>query len=675
MNHSVKNSASKKTTYIRGIDGLRALAVLAVIIFHISPAYLPGGFSGVDIFFVISGYVVCGSLIRHSTLNFSDFIVSFYSRRVKRIFPPLLVCLVLVSIFSILFVPASPIARANTNVALSAFLGISNFSLAWNSNAYFSPGTELNPFSHTWSLGIEEQFYVIFPLLFFVWAKHKKRSDIFGVIVNFLLPALLGISLAYSAYETSASPDNAFYLLPSRFWELSCGALLFDLHSRNILIPQSSKAKNLCLLIGIALAGGAFFFSDSTLFPFPWALPSVLGTLFLISGILDGVCQKPIIQRLLEDGRMVDIGKKSYSLYLWHWPIFVFFRWTVGFESAITIASATVLTFLLANISYYYVEIPARKNKYAASLPNWKMVVAGIVTVALSYGFTRLAFRGQKYLSFSVVSQNQDVWNPYSSYTGQINNEDKGFNNRKLFVLGDSHAGAYRPMLRQLSKDQGVDVHIYQKGGCGFSLRKPALSGERSCSLHIEDALSTIETLASPGDILFLAALKIDRIGSNFHGPLPIEDVMAEQSEKKAISDRETALTEAKEIVKKFSDLSMTVVIDAPKPVFSSPPFRCSDWFNASNPVCSSAFTTERDFLLGYRKPVMDKLNKLASHSSNVFIWDPFPILCKADECSAFDGNQPLFYDGDHLSSYGSRALYPSFLSVLEKIWLPSQRS
>src|SRR5690625_4326037 len=160
---------NKAFPYVPAIDGLRAIAVLAVLIYHLDAAFLPGGFAGVDVFFVISGYVVARSLVSRSGESFGQFLMGFYSRRIRRIVPALILCLLVTALFTVLFIPDSWLSSTTHQVGLYAFFGLSNFALVWFQDDYFSPRAEFNPFVHTWSLGVEEQFYFVFPLLIFLW--------------------------------------------------------------------------------------------------------------------------------------------------------------------------------------------------------------------------------------------------------------------------------------------------------------------------------------------------------------------------------------------------------------------------------------------------------------------------------------------------------------------------
>jgi len=661
--------AIKKTSaYIPGIDGLRAVAVLAVMLFHLNPSFLPGGFAGVDVFFVISGYVVSASLARYASLGIVHFTVGFYARRIIRIFPALIVCLVVTTLLTSLFVPESWLSSTNQRTGLYAFFGISNYALIWFNDGYFSPRTDFNSFTHTWSLAVEEQFYVIFPLVFFVWMRFKGRKDFLGIVANWLLVSLLVVSLVYSWYETPRSPEEAFYLLPSRFWELACGALLFRWHTHGKAGPYVETAAGLFLPLGALLIGLGFIFSDESSFPFPWALLAVIGTTLLISGVVRIPETKPVIQKILESPGLVYIGKISYSLYLWHWPVYVLLRWTTGLKTLLEIAVAIVLTVSLAVVSYHFIERPIRKYKVLAKRQDWQVVLLGMLAIFISFKLSQTVFSAHSAISLS-VTQDKEVWYPHK-WPGNVGSrENSTLAGRKLFVLGDSHAKAYSTMLQQLSDEYGMEILATSGGGCAVAnLLDPAKTQSPRCRKMVDDELAKIKNQARPGDFLFLASLRMNRLGDQW-APFPEQQIADAQYGEKAIADRKVARREALELISRFEQLDLHILMDAPKPVFKSPAFRCSDWFNGSNPICESGLTIARQFLVDYRKPVMDSLAYLDQNFSQLTIWDPFPALCDTAICSAIDNDgKPLFFDGDHLSAHGNRVLYPSFRSLILKL-------
>jgi len=667
----LKSNTHLSSTYISGIDGLRALAVLSVMLFHLDAEFLPGGFSGVDIFFVISGYVVSSSLARELDYNFLQFTIRFYARRILRIFPALIVCLIVITIVNALIVPISWLSNANKYTGLYAFFGVSNFALIWFNDGYFSPRVEFNPFTHTWSLAVEEQFYMVFPFVFYLWMHFKERNSMLSRTAIWLLPSLLLASLLFSWYQTTESPDKAFYLLPSRFWELACGALLYRFHSQGMLLSKAANTNRLYIFTGLTLTVAGLIFSDQSAFPFPWALLSVAGSLFLIMGVVNKLDDKSFVQCALESRLFVHIGKMSYSLYLWHWPVYVFLRWTTGLESLYEIAFAVVLTFILASLSYRYVEGPVRKNKFISARSSWQIVTIGIGTIFVSLLFSGLVIKSQPVISLSVTKDIR-TWYPLA-WPADVNpSMSQNFKDKKLFVLGDSHAVAYSTMVQKLSDEHGVKVITYSTGGCGVAdFLKSVESKNVFCKKEIESKIIKIESQAAQGDIVFLASLRMNRLGDQwetFSGDKVANDLYSDT----ALKERKLAFNDARDFIQRLSELSVNIIIDAPMPIFKSPPFRCSDWFNRMNPVCASGFEVNRKYLLHHRKPVMDSLKLLEQDFSNLIVWDPLQVLCKLDECSAYDESGPLFFDGDHLSAHGNLVLYSSFKSVVESAWFKS---
>ncbi|WP_044425068.1 acyltransferase family protein, partial [Pseudomonas avellanae] len=244
--------------YIPAMDGLRAVAVLAVIVFHANfLGIIPGGFTGVDMFFAISGFVISKSLFERRNSTFGDYLRDFYRRRFLRILPALLAVLFVSFLASAMFMPQYWLSELINRTGLAAFFGLSNFVLAWNTDTYFSPSAELNPYLHTWSLGVEEQFYIFFPVIYFVWLRYRVR---FGMVWA-LLPLLALASMAISAYQTPFDPPSAFYLLPSRFWEFAAGAMLFQIIGTRRFPSRYSKLWRFLLPSGLTLIMTGFLFA------------------------------------------------------------------------------------------------------------------------------------------------------------------------------------------------------------------------------------------------------------------------------------------------------------------------------------------------------------------------------------------------------------------------------
>lgn len=662
--------------YIKGIDGLRAVAVLSVIFYHLDFTTLPGGFTGVDVFFVISGYVISRSLANSVYRNFFEYILGFYKRRIARIFPALILCLVTTTIATVLFIPQSWLSDLNSKTGLGAFFGLSNFILVIFKDGYFAPRGEFNPFLHTWSLAVEEQFYLIFPFIFYVWLTCRKNKSLTGLISRHSLGLLIFVSIAISYVETQSNADRAFYLLPSRFWELAVGSILFQVQYRELFSRISGYFSQIASFLGVGLLVIGFLFSSQHSFPFPWAIVPVCGTVFLLFGITHSTEQHSVIKTILSSAFLTYIGRISYSLYLWHWPIFTLFRWTIGFEKFLYMLYALFLTFIFSIGSFHFLESPARKNIFIREQYVLPHFVIGFFIISLSSLFCFMLFLNQSVASLS-VTRDKFTWYPYEHniYGTNIINSKK-FNQTNMFVLGDSHAGAYSAMLYNISNSLGINVKHLTQGGCPvLNLLKP-LSDNEVCVTARNKAIDTIVTSSKPSDIVFLASLRMIKFSDQWE-PFSEEKVRAKQLITTDSKNRALVEEEASQLIEKFQKLGLQVIIDAPKPIFKSPPFRCSDWFNDMNPICSAGFSINRDILLNHRMHVMRSLEKLKEKHVNLSVWDPFTILCSQEICTAFDENLPVFFDGDHLSGYGNKLLLPSFgehiLKVLERLQIKGE--
>jgi peptidoglycan/LPS O-acetylase OafA/YrhL len=661
---AVKNNNSK---HISGIDGLRALAVLAVMFYHLDFSMLPGGFTGVDIFFVISGFVVSYSLSQHRHESLSQFILFFYARRVLRILPALLFCIIITAFLTICFVPESWLSDSIMLSGKAAIFGLSNFILVWQNDGYFAPQAASNPFTHTWSLAVEEQFYFIFPPLFYLWTIRLKSVNKRSLISSHAIGILAISSLLYCIYASKYATEHAYYFIFSRFWQLACGVLLFQLLQNKTFTDRFLKLKNLPVTIGLISILLAFLYADKTSFPFPWGLLPVIGTALLIAHL---VLAEPTnrVSTLFSRPIIRWIGLLSYSLYLWHWPIYTILRWTIGLETIFQYTLAILLTVAMGMISYYLIENKVRIFIKINAKP--KRVIFGGVMASL---FIFLVFSGalnQKQLISQSNTRNTQDWYPYSYHHGlskeQINlysaNPDK-----QLFVLGDSHAGAYATMIKSESLQLGNKYFNFNKGGCP-SLPFHIENQTPECETFISTSLSRIYELAKKGDVVFLPSLRLSRFSNQDKNP-DFDSVLITHSKLTKGDVFRKNQDSARNLVEQLTASGLIVILEAPLPLLKSPPFRCSDWFNKMNPICERGLSVSRMFLETYREPIFTFFTELAAKNPNVYLWDPLPIVCEEELCSAFRDNKPLFFDGDHLSGFGNRVLAPSFTNLLTDIW------
>jgi peptidoglycan/LPS O-acetylase OafA/YrhL len=655
---------------LNAIDGLRAVAVLAVVFYHFGFRLLPSGYTGVDIFFVISGYVISRSLALHGgATSLAHYVGAFYKRRILRLLPALFVCLCIVSLLAVMFIPPSFLSDGNRPTAVLAFFGLGNIALLNGLDGYFDARAEHNPFVHTWSLGVEEQFYLIFPALFWLWLRDQDRpagSVMARLASRGAIPALALVSLVLAAYETTVSQPRAFYGLPSRFWELAAGAMLYQWHSAGRLIPRSGYSARLAAGAGLLLLAFGFVAVDSGHFPFPGALVPVLGTLSLICAGRASAGKSAIGIRALESRAMVYLGRISYSIYLWHWPVACLLKWTVGFVAPLTIGIGLLLTLLLGAASYHFVEQTFLRWSSLSEQRAWRVIVPALaLSVLMAAGVNRLyETSGLPFKLYRVARESGWIgWNP--DYLGPLetaHRADPSLRPRKLYVLGDSHAAAYQGMVMRAAARADMDLQMMSVSGCPVAdLMQGAETGP--CNSRVREMLDYLQANAKRGDIVFLASLRAYRLAEQ-SGLLSSQDLM-DRAHQQA---RQAALASARELVQRLESTGMTVIVDYPKPMFRAPLFRCVDWFNRMNPVCEPGFTVPASLLRERDAPVRESLRALKSEFSDLVLWDPFPILCPGETCSAIRDGKPLFFDQDHLSGYGNLALEQSFTELLEGI-------
>ena len=453
--------------YRRDIDGLRALAVIPVVLFHSGLGVFPGGYVGVDVFFVISGYLISSIILRE--IQRDQFSLStFYCRRIKRIFPALFFMLFASVLVASVFFTAKDFNELGKSL-YTVLLFYSNFYF-FDKQGYFDIGAEEQLFLHTWSLSVEEQFYIIFPALLLLLFRVNAR------IIKAVLLSLFVLSLTFSALVTWTEPSKAFYFSPLRFWELLCGVLLalgiFPKVKRRFSIELFSIL-GLCLLIVPML-----IYDDGTAFPGLAALPVCLGTCLLI---YSGSLHQTFVAKLLSAKLLVFFGLISYSLYLWHWPVFVF-REYLYLPDTVWVSSLLIgVSILLAWFSWRFVERPFRGQMSASFFGTNKQVfriavVCGVVFLSIALlldGADGLPLRYPENIQQLFVDEER---HPKFRKCGGVNPE----NNRELsecalgaenvpvrFALwGDSHAEAIAPAVDKIAVEYGVAGYYFSKSAC-----------------------------------------------------------------------------------------------------------------------------------------------------------------------------------------------------------------
>ncbi len=450
---------------IHQIQALRALAALLVVLFHAKLS--PGGFIGVDIFYVISGYLITGIIIKEIGNTGKFNYGAFYLRRAKRLLPASLSILGLTAIFSWLVLPPTVRADLGKDV-LAASLYVSNYLFAFWQNDYQNLNVTPSPVIHYWSLAVEEQFYIFWPILIYsLWKIGKRRAVAAGILVT-----TLG-SFLFSLYLTSANPIWAFYSLPTRAWELGIGALL-------LFIPNSVQMKRkiastlLVWLGALLLISSVFIFSERTPFPGYNALLPTLGTAILIAGIASW---PPILNDLSKLRIVQWLGEISYPFYLWHWPLLVlpstrFGRPLTLLERIFFIA----LTALAADITHRFLEKPIANRDFSTVKIVRSSSLATLVCAVLAVGilFTDggdIKLPNGKSVSIVEVMTKPKVYlddchvNNGEVLSGECTYGDKS-SSKTVVLYGDSHAAQWFPALEKLADENGFKLVSLTKSAC-----------------------------------------------------------------------------------------------------------------------------------------------------------------------------------------------------------------
>jgi peptidoglycan/LPS O-acetylase OafA/YrhL len=439
--------------YRPDVDGLRAVAVLAVLIFHAFPAVLPGGFIGVDIFFVISGFLITGIILgelKRGTFTFGN----FYSRRIRRIFPALALVLTTTLAFGWLCLLPYDFAELGKHILASAGFG-ENILLWKEAGDYFKSEAETLPLLHLWSLGIEEQYYFLWPLLLFL---------VKGGRALWLILAIAVASFVTNIVLTQDIPARAFYLPQARFWELMLGSLVayLSLHYPRAF-QISYKANNCLALLGVGCLALGLTIIPQNNFPGAWALLPTVGTALLIWARPSWINQHILAQRAA-----VNIGLISYPLYLWHWPLLTYARILQEGEPSITIRLALLAaSFLLAWGTYAFIEKRIRSVK--AITVQRRAVVAlatSIATLAvlgvLIFG-RQIEARVAPSPGLAEISEAMHDWkfSRQSTFKGDVQDA--------VLFLGDSHMQQYIPRIERTATNKSTlrrTVHLKTKSGC-----------------------------------------------------------------------------------------------------------------------------------------------------------------------------------------------------------------
>jgi len=656
--------------YRPDIDGLRAIAILSVIGFHAFPSFISGGFVGVDVFFVISGYLI--STIIFSSLEINRFsFIEFYSRRIKRIFPALILVLVACYVFGWFSLLTNEYELLGKHIAAAAGF-VLNFVL-WNEAGYFDEAAALKPLLHLWSLSIEEQFYIFWPLLLFLVRKWR---------LNFLaLTLLIAIGSFAINVATRSNTTEVFYSPLSRFWELMTGGVLAYIELHHPVLE--SKLPNVKSVFGfLCIIGTTFLVIKTFRYPGWWATLPTAGAFLMISAGQDAWLNRTV----LANRAMVYIGLISYPLYLWHWPLLSFAHIVENQMPSPRIRIAAVLiSFVLAWLTYMLVERPVRFGKHG----QYKTIVLCVLMVAIggsgywtfeSHGLTpykraspiakngsvleqmSLAKKDFTYPQFSFDvktmrmnylsgqssrsvpfvgdSRVEHAWPNFDGKTLRINYLP-GQSSRSVLFVGDSHMEQYWPRVELINAAQSTELGIKfaTLGGCA-SLPNTFIIHYGGQGTDCGKFYSMVMEIARQPDIAKVV------IGCFWEGYPP--GVVSDKSIAALGKDISILVGLGKEVY---------LILSNPVDMAFNPDEMSISRFNLifRNQKDKSIWRSLDTASLRLKsEPLMNKL-RLTAQQNGAKVIDPFPYICGPITCATSENSDPIYKDDNHLRASFAR--------------------
>lgn len=650
------------------IDGLRAVAVGTVVLFHAQLGLFPGGFVGVDVFFVISGYLITSIIARE--LDAGTFsLLSFYERRIRRIFPALLVV-----IAACLAVGAWRLTPRHYNsLAESALAAIgfhSNIYFA-DKAGYFMPSAETLPLLHTWSLGVEEQFYVVAPLL--LMALWRYRASVVPV-----LAVLMTAALATSIWGTLRDSETAFYLPHTRAIELMIGMALGV-----GLVPavRSQLARQILSALGLLLVvASASLYTSATPFPGWAALVPCVGSALIIH-CAGGAHGSSLVGHLLATAPTVWLGKISYSLYLWHWPLFAFAAYEWGEISIAARLGLVAASIVLAAVTYRWIEQPARTSRIVLTTPRVFAAGLGSAGVVAALAGIVVATKGLPVRLAPEVAAIEHAAADGGQRRALCGANMRGKLNKPcplgrtdvaptVLVWGDSHAWMLAPTLDAVGNELGIGISLVTRSGCPGLLDSGQNGlGKTKCAKAFQ---SQIDEALRPGTIKHV--MLVSRWQTAAAGPGLSEQLMAKAgtiSDAEALQRVDALEASFVRTVSHFREMALRVTVVGPVPDLpvhlpSAMTKALMRGHQLELPYDFQDFMTRHEAVL--------RIMRLAEKEARVDVISPAQILCPAGKCRFWDSGAPFYRDDDHLSERGSNELKSSFLRSLAWLKLGIER-
>ncbi|RON47378.1 acyltransferase [Pseudomonas frederiksbergensis] len=644
--------------YRRDIDGLRAIAVIAVVLFHFGVPGFTGGFVGVDIFFVISGYLITSIIWNQRQAGRFSF-VDFWARRARRILPALFVMILAVLAVGWFLLAPKDYEELGRSVRYQVMF-VSNI-LFMRQDGYFDVASDLKPMLHTWSLAVEEQFYIVFPLLLTLLSSRLKhwRLALFGVLL---------LSFGLSVWAVAHHPEKAFFLLPMRAWELLAGAMLAVApRSHWRLTTTGAQAVS---LFGFGLILLAVFAYDKST-PFP-GVAALLPTFGVIALIWANGHRQTLVGGLLASRVLVGLGLISYSWYLWHWPVFVFASYASVEESGpVEVAGLILLTLMLGYLSWRFVETPFRERRLLAGrrqilvAAGFGVLVLGLAGQALRWTDGLPSRLSDEALQYAKGKE----WRPelMKCLADDKTPDDKLFcrygdpaiASSKTLVWGDSHATALIPIFDDGAREHGVSVMLASSPGC---LPVAGLEYDQTCARfnrRVEQALKP----QSVGDVVLVARWSLYLYG-DVKGDLGhalkkpggrYDRTVAEQQLADGLRARVQQL--------RAGGHRVWLIKEVPLQPFS-PPYRLSRLAMLHRPTADVGM----DVAVHLKRQafISQLFAQIAASDSGVAVVDPAPRLCDSSGlCRVELNGHSLYTDDNHLSEIGAHFVAP----VLEPLF------
>jgi peptidoglycan/LPS O-acetylase OafA/YrhL len=639
---------SPSLNYRPDIDGLRAVAVLAVVVHHVSESLMPGGFVGVDVFFVISGYLITTILLREMAAGQFTF-RSFYERRARRIFPALFAVLAAALVASyFIFLPTDLVATARAALGTLAFASNIVF---WRSreNYFDETDSKLNPLLHTWSLAVEEQFYLLFPIFLLIGFRYFRKW-LFGA-----LAAGAVVSLVIAAVMVRVNVSAVFFLLPFRAWELAAGALL----AFGVVPPARNRAWREALA-GLGLAAifvSGVLYRPTTLFPGLAALAPVVGAAAIIHA---GAGGSTLTARLLTWRPVVYVGLISYSLYLWHWPLIVFVTYLNGMEPpgpGLMIA-LVVSSLLLASASYHWIERPFRlgdKGGRRWALPATAAFAAAAAAASIG-GLMTAGFAGRFDSQVLSLDKARLPVVPYSECSDLLPADGCLLGDARrapdILLWGDSHLTAWAPALHTSLQKSGRTALVASTTACPPFV---GMAGNKIKPVCIERNQDVQQYLLDNPQIKTVVLAAFWQTYFRNDGPL----LVAAESGR-ALNGMAAAQSALASTRQWLTAQKRKVIVIGPTPVYEK---------DIPAALALEALTGRHKLDLSegtQRKKHAQVLAMLQSFEPDplVDVLDPIDWLCNPD-CQVIDGGKPLYRDGHHLSVAGAQKLTHALSSGL----------